>query len=148
GSYTVGPDGRTQVTFGTGEVLQIALTSNPAGSVAQHGVLIRFDTNATGSGTIDAQNINSLADGFNGNYVFGVSGVDLNGLPRVMPGRFTAQNVSLSIPSGSAEQDVNDGGTLPSPNPDTTLTGSFQPDGNAATNGRGEVSFSTTNSLF
>jgi hypothetical protein len=150
GSYTVGPDGRVQVTFGTGEVLQIALTSNPAGSVAQHGVLIRFDDNngSTGSGTIDAQNMNSLADGFNGNYVFGISGVDLNGLPLVMAGRFTAQNVSLSIPSGSAEQDVNDGGTLPSPNPDTTLTGSFQPDGNAATNGRGEVSFSTTNSLF
>jgi hypothetical protein len=148
GSYTVGPDGRTQVTFGTGEVLQIALTSNPAGSVAQHGVLIRFDSNATGSGTIDAQNINDLAQGFNGNYVFGISGVDINGLPLVMAGRFMAVNASLSIPSLSAEQDINDGGTLPSPNPDTTLTGSFQPDGNAATNGRGEVTFSSTNDVF
>lgn len=148
GSYAVGPDGRVQMTFGTGEVLQIALTANPAGSVAQHGVLIRFDNDATASGTLDAQNINDLASGFNGNYVFGVSGVDLNGLPLAMAGRFAASNATLSIPAGSAEQDINDGGTLPSPSPDTTLLGNFAPDGNAATNGRGEVTFSTTNTLF
>lgn len=147
-TYTVGPDGRVQIDLATGEVLQVSLTSGQQGGAAQHGVMIRFDSGATASGTIDAQDTAALAAGFNGNYVFGVSGVDFNDLPLVQAGRFMAVSASLSIPSGSAEQDINDANTLPTTNPDTSLTGSFAPDANAATNGRGEVSFNSTNSIF
>ncbi len=146
GTFTVGPDGRTQVTLATTEVLQIALTASSQGGAAPHGVLIRFDAGATASGTIDAQNPNDLANGFSGHYVFGVSGLDLNSFALQLAGAFFSDGLG-TIPANQAEQDINDGGTVLT-TPDISLSGSFSPGLTAATDGRGVVNFSSTNTIF
>jgi hypothetical protein len=109
GSFQVGPDGRTiaTVTTGLGTVTwQVTLISN------QHGLLVRFDSSATGSGTIDRANpidfsVNAIAN----NYAFGISGVDGGGFPMAIAGRFLSDGAG-SFPLNSAIQDVNDAGTV------------------------------------
>jgi len=55
----------------------------------QHALLVRFDTSATGSGTIDKANpadfsVSAIAN----NYSFGISGIDSSGSPMAIAGRF------------------------------------------------------------
>ncbi|MGA8143772.1 MAG: hypothetical protein WB987_07785 [Candidatus Acidiferrales bacterium] len=109
GSLQVGPDGRTiaTVTTGLGSVTwQVTLISE------QHGLLVRFDSSATGSGTIDRSNpadfsVSSIAN----NYAFGLSGIDSSGLPMAIAGRFLSDGAG-TFPINSAIQDVNDSGTI------------------------------------
>ena len=90
GTYVVGPDGRTTATIDTGHGVatwQFALTTN------KHAVMIRFDTSANGSGTLDQQNLNDLNTSPNivsGPYAFSASGTDAAFKPMAMAGEFTS----------------------------------------------------------
>ncbi|HWZ54266.1 MAG TPA: hypothetical protein VNV84_05895 [Candidatus Acidoferrales bacterium] len=109
GSLQVGPDGRTiaTVTTGLGTVTwQVTMISET------HGLLVRFDSTATGSGTIDRANpaefsVSAIAN----NYAFGISGIDSSGMPMAIAGRFLADGAG-TFPINSAIQDVNDAGTV------------------------------------
>jgi hypothetical protein len=147
GTFSVNPDGSATATLSNGEVWQLALVSNQSGTAAQQSPLIRFDKNATGSGTIDLQNPVFLStSAFSGNYVFGVSGPDPNGKPLAMAGRFFSDGVGTII-ANAAEEDINYNGTNTFATADASLQGSFAADpvhGNI--NGNGTVTFTTTDS--
>lgn len=118
-TYTVGPDGRTTANLNVGgstNVLQFALISN------QHALMIRFDSTATGSGTIDMQDPTQFGTPFSlGAYAFGLSGLDKNGVHLGMAGRVVANNES-TFPLNNGIVDLNDGGTSST---DTQLQGGF-----------------------
>jgi hypothetical protein len=130
-TYTVGPDGRTTANLSVGgatEVLQFALISN------QHALMIRFDSAATGSGTIDMQDPTQFGAPFSlGAYAFGLSGLDQNGNHLGMAGRVVANNEN-TFPLNNGIVDVNDGGTTLT---DMLLQGGFSPADPAT--GRGTV---------
>jgi hypothetical protein len=154
GTFAVNPDGTATATLPSGVTWEFALVSNPAGGSARLARMIRFDTNSTGSGTINAQNSAQLsASAFSGNYAFGLSGVDSVGAPLAIAGRFFADGIS-TIPPGSAIQDINDNGkstftsslaTTTTTTADTTLQGTFQMDATLPSSGRGTLTFSSTN---
>ena len=109
GGFSVGPDGRAiaTVTTGLGTVTwQVTLISET------HALLVRFDSNATGSGTIDKANpadfsVSAIAN----NYSFGISGIDSSGSPMAIAGRFLSDGAG-TFPVNFAIQDVNDAGTI------------------------------------
>jgi len=109
GSFAVGPDGRAiaTVTTGLGTITwQVTLISE------QHALLVRFDSTATGSGTIDKANpadfsVSAIAN----NYSFGISGIDSSGSPMAIAGRFLSDGAG-TFPVNFAIQDVNDAGTV------------------------------------
>ena len=109
GSFAVGPDGRAIATVTTGQgtiTWQVTLISE------QHALLVRFDTSATGSGTIDKANpadfsVSAIAN----NYSFGISGIDSSGSPMAIAGRFLSDGAG-TFPVNFAIQDVNDSGTV------------------------------------
>jgi fibronectin-binding autotransporter adhesin len=109
GSFAVGPDGRAiaTVTTGLGTVTwQVTIISE------QHALLVRFDSSATGSGTIDQAtpadfSVSAVAN----NYSFGISGIDSSGAPMAIAGRFLSDGAG-TFPVNFAIQDVNDGGTI------------------------------------
>src|ERR1019366_6595773 len=69
GSYSVSPDGRGQIKLGV-TTLDFVLSSSA------HGLITEFDTNGSGSGTIDLQTtVPSLAQ-LAGSYAFTLGGVD------------------------------------------------------------------------
>lgn len=109
GSLAVGPDGRAIATVTTGQgtvTWQVTLISE------KHALLVRFDSTATGSGTIDQAtpadfSVSAIAN----NYAFGISGIDSSGAPMAIAGRFLSDGAG-TFPVNSAIQDVNDGGTV------------------------------------
>ena len=117
-TYTVGVDGRGRATLNTATPLgQIVLDFVLADS--SHGLIIEFDGNATGSGTIDAQ-----ASGVTptGSYAFIFSGADLStGNLFATVGNFTL-GTGGAISAGS--EDFNDGGFAYA---DQALTGNVVP---------------------
>lgn len=150
GNYTVNADGRTAINFtagGSSVVLQATLTSN------LHGLVIRYDNQATGSGTIDQQTTADFGS-LGGPFVFSLSGADVAFGPLGFAGKFTAS--AGSIPNINAIVDVNDAGDVNNncPNggckvapgdPDTTLSGSYLFDQNNLSSGRGTILLSATN---
>jgi len=136
GTYVVGPDGRTTATIDNGHglaTLQFALTTN------QHGLMIRFDTNETGSGTIDQQNVNDLTTSptiVTGPYAFSASGVDATFKPVALAGEITS-NGGGGIPASGSMIDVNDGGTATTQSP--TIAGSYALDAGNSGTGRGTL---------
>jgi hypothetical protein len=137
GTYQVGPDGRSlvMVTTKAGTVTwQITLVSS------QHALLVRFDTTATGSGTLDAQNpvefsVNSIKQF----YSFGLAGIDAGGLSYSIAGNFSADgNGDL----GSGILDVNDAGTITQA--DQSLTGLIDVFSFDSTTGRGQLTLTST----
>ena len=164
GTYVVGPDGRVTATVntarGTTETWQFALTTN------QHALMIRFNMNVTGSGTIDQQsagdlaNPNSLATG---SYVFSVSGTDTRTVgavvehnPLAMAGMFTADG-SGDIPNPAMTNTIADitnlVPTLPAGfakvDSEAVVTGSYAFDGTFPGTGRGTLTLTnaTTGTL-
>ncbi|HXZ13957.1 MAG TPA: hypothetical protein VEG64_16350 [Candidatus Sulfotelmatobacter sp.] len=138
GTYSVGPDGRTQAQFVTksGNVtFEMALVSNT------QALIIRFDAMASGSGTAELANpaefSNSAISGF---YSFSVSGVDKNGVTEAIAGNFFS-DAAGTFPLNSAIQDVNDGGTVTQA--DTTLFGNIVESVDPLT-GRGTLSLTST----
>lgn len=154
GSFSIGPDGRGAISItsnapDSGGELQFALTNSAQGKAAAHGIVIRLDTLATASGTIDAQDPNALSQGataFSGNYVFGLSGIDLFGNPLQVAGRFFSDGIGAFL-TNTCEQDINDNGTVLT-TADVSLQGNFSPDQSSSTAGRGTLSFNSTNSIF
>lgn len=141
GSYVVGPDGRTTATIDTGHgtaTLQFALTTN------QHGLMIRFDTNETGSGTIDQQNLNDLTTSttiVTGPYAFSASGVDAAFKPMALAGEVTS-NGGGGIPAAGSMIDVNDGGAVATQSP--SIAGSYSLDAGNSGTGRGTLTLPST----
>lgn len=86
GSYNVNTDGRGQASltsaYGT-YVFDFVLSS------ASHGLISEYDTNGTGSGTIDLQTALTSLSQLVGSYAFSVGGSDANGSPFAMAGAFT-----------------------------------------------------------
>jgi hypothetical protein len=117
GSYSVGADGRGQMTittnpanfFGTNLTFDFVLSSS------SHGLIIEFDGNASGSGTIDAQAAGVTP---NGTYAFSLAGATSEGSPWATVGNFTISGQSIS-----GLDDLNEGGVLAYPA--QTLTGSL-----------------------
>ncbi|MFZ3217276.1 MAG: hypothetical protein WA192_14560 [Candidatus Acidiferrales bacterium] len=157
GTYLVGPDGRTsaKITVGTGsgpgqgttQTWQFTLTNY------QHGVLTRFDAQASGSGTIDQQNLNGLTTALTalaGPYAFRVLGGDGAFYAQGMAGKFTASGTG-QISNTDAILDVNN-----SSNPaggvttgDRSLAGSYTLDSSFPGSGRGTITLTsaTTGSI-
>jgi hypothetical protein len=130
GTYEVGPDGRTTVSFTTSlatVTFQVTISS------PQHALLVRFDTVATGSGTLDLQNKTEFSVSAISNfYSFAVSGINSGGFPEAIAGNFLADG-NGNFPINKAIQDVNDAGTLTQA--DTSLQGQI---------GRGLLQFTST----
>jgi hypothetical protein len=129
-------------------VWQFALISN------LHGLMIRFDLNASGSGTIDQQNpLDFSASSIAGNYSFGLSGVG-NG-PLSIAGLLYADshgNFPLTIGSGHlTEEDINYNGIVTGPTyttADQTLYGSYVFDSANSNTGRGYISLTNSSTVF
>lgn len=148
GNYDVGADGRTNAVLntglGSGVAWQFALTTN------QHALMILFNNNSGGSGTIDQQNLNALStsdtvllqcgSSTSCPYVFGVSGSDAGFSPEGIAGRFSVNNVG-QIPGSATILDVNDGGTVATS--DTSLSGSYTFDATHAGTGRGTITLTS-----
>jgi len=105
-TYTVGVDGRGRATLNTatplGKIVLAFVLSD-----SSHGLVIEFDGNATGSGTIDAQTTSVTPTG---SYAFIFSGADVSsgsGALFATVGNFTLGSGG-AISSGS--EDFNDGG--------------------------------------
>lgn len=139
-TYKVGPDGRStaiiQTDHGT-QTLQFVLTSS------SHALLIRFDGNTTGSGTIDQQNLNDLSSAsvISGPYAFLAAGGDSTFNPMAVAGRFSADG------SGNAQQPaiVDENDNFSAKTSDTSLSGTYQLDTNNPGTGRGTLMLSSTN---
>jgi hypothetical protein len=129
GSYSVGADGRGQMTITTNpaNLFGTPLTFDFVLSSSSHGLIIEFDGNATGSGTIDAQSAGVTP---NGTYAFSFAGANSNGDPLATVGNFTIGSGSVSgledFNSGSiAYPDLGLGGQVvlgPSGSPATVLS--------------------------
>lgn len=147
GTFSVNPDGSASATLSGGAIWDFTLMANQQGGVAQQALLVRFDRTATGSGTINAQNPAFLTgSAFSGNYVFGVAGIDPNGNPLDIAGRFSADGVGV-IPANSGEEDINFSGTNTMSASDKSLQGTFGLDSVfGASNGRGTVTLTSTDS--
>ncbi len=108
GNYKITADGRGSGTIavninGTAVIFGIdfALMSS------SHGLIIRFGSGGSGSGTIDLMASGVTQSDLQGSYAFGFSGVDSVGNPLGTVGGFTL-NASGTVTAGS--QDFNDNG--------------------------------------
>ncbi|MGH9757553.1 MAG: hypothetical protein ACRD4M_07425, partial [Candidatus Acidiferrales bacterium] len=131
----------------SGIKFQFALTSN------QHAEMIRFDNFATGSGTIDQQNLSDLSpppppslDSISGPYVFSLAGTNAGFEPRGIAGAFSANGLGQISAANSILDDNNNGVISAS---DRSLSGSYSFDTVYAGSGRGTLTLtsSTTGSL-
>jgi hypothetical protein len=121
GSYSVGADGRGQIKFetnlGAGAAtitLDFVLTSS------SHGLVIEYDSNGAGSGTIDLQSPITQSQ-LAGSYAFAFSGTTANGAtPIATVGAFTLDSTG-AVSTG--QEDVNIAGSY-SGAPSQILTGS------------------------
>ena len=122
GSYFVDSDGRGQVQLVTGIgtfVLDFVLTSGTTG-VSSHGLVTEFDSNGSGSGTLDLQTAIASQGSIAGPFAFTVAGSDGSGNSFASTGAFTLDS-SGSITANTGVQDFSDNG---SPFLAQSLTGS------------------------
>jgi hypothetical protein len=135
GTYTVQADGRTTATLNSTAgnfVIDFVLISN------SHGLAIRFNTTATGSGAIDLQQSAAFSTAaIAGSFAFSMFGGDHNGNFETTAGAFTTTNVNNSDGIQTGVQDINDNGAL---SVNRSLTGAFAA---PATNGRGTAALTT-----
>jgi hypothetical protein len=133
GTYTVRADGRGSAT----------ITSAAAGNssldfvlvAGGHALVTRFDTSATGSGTIDQQTTSAFSNAaLAGTYAFNLAGIDLSGNSLGVAGNFTA-NAAGIITAGV--DDSNDNTSVVTADP---LTGSIP----VGSSGRGTATFNTS----
>ena len=131
GKYAISADGRgTATLFSSLNPIDIdfVLVSG------KHALVIRFDQNATASGTMDLQDVSAFsAAALQGAFAFSLFGID-NGNTLATAGMFSANNVG-SITAGT--EDFNDNGTVSTNLP---LTGSLTVGGN----GRGIAVLTTS----
>jgi hypothetical protein len=145
GTYLVGPDGRATASLNSGlqsaGILAFVLTTN------QHGLLIGFDKNVTGSGTLDQQNLNDLTISstvINGPYVFSIAGADTSFRPMGVAGKFSANGGGGVTAPTILDAKINGVATTS----DTSLAGSYSFDATRPGTGRGTITLTsnTTNS--
>ena len=146
GTYQVGADGRGTAALNTGQgtvTLAFAISTN------QHARVIRFDSNATGGGTIDQQNLNALSNSLSvisGPYAFIASGADSSFHPMGIGGEFSADGAG-NIPATNTILDVNDDGIANAggiTTGDTTLHGFYQFDAAFPGTGRGTLTLTSS----
>ncbi|MGA7929666.1 MAG: hypothetical protein WCA20_27195 [Candidatus Sulfotelmatobacter sp.] len=114
GSYSITADGRGQISFNTTTInsssgaatgvtfiLDLVLTSS------SHGLVTEYDSNGTGSGTIDLQTPVSQSQ-IVAPYSFGLSGAGLSGSPLATVGAMTL-GATGSVTTGL--QDINNDGS-------------------------------------
>lgn len=134
GSYSVGSDGRTAANLTTAAgnfTIDFVLLSNSS------GLVIRFDNNASASGSLDLQNSSAFStSALAGTFAFNLSGIDAGGNSDTTVGNFTF-NSSGSITTGT--QDLNDDGAVLS---DSTISGGTVVN---PTGGRGTLTLDTSN---
>jgi len=105
GSYSVGVDGRGQMTIGTSPAnpFNSNLIFDFVLSSGSHGLITEFDGNATGSGTIDLQTANTAPVG---SYAFSFSGISgltsTSAIPAAVVGAFTLDG-SGSVTASAAD---------------------------------------------
>jgi hypothetical protein len=135
GSYTVQADGRTTASLVSSAgnfVIDFVLVSN------QHGLAIRFNTTATGTGAIDLQQSGAFTTAaIAGSFAFSMFGADHGGNFETTAGAFTTTNINNTDAIQLGVQDFNDNGAL---NVNRVLTGAFAA---PATNGRGTGTLTT-----
>jgi len=105
GHYSVTSDGRGQATLNTSPgtiVLDFVLLNN------SHALVTEFDSNGTGSGTMDIESSPTQAQ-FAGSYAFSFGGSDNNGNAFATAGSFTL-DANGNITAGV--QDLNDAGVV------------------------------------
>jgi hypothetical protein len=142
-TYVVGTDGRGSAVL-NGANVEFAMTTN------QHAVLTRFDSNTTGSGSVDQQNLNDLVTQdsvVSGPYAFSFSGADLGFKPATVAGKFYADGSGNVPPTNVASgitpnMDVNDNGAVTLS--DTSLNGSYALDTTFPGSGRGTITLLST----
>ena len=145
GSYTVGTDGRTTLQINppvsTGlnsETFDVVLTSGT------HGRLIRFDSFATGIGSLDLQDSSAFnAAALKGNLIVSLDGTDITGAINSTAGiGLLSFDGSSAVSSGLL--DLNDNGSSTTGN---AVSGTYTLD-SPATNGRGEFSVAGSAGTF
>jgi hypothetical protein len=144
-TYVIGPDGRGTASVVTtlGQNTWDFVVTTPG-----HAQITRFDTNATGGGTVDQQSLDALSNSdavFSGPYVFNLLGADTSFNPLGLAGKFTA-NGSGMIPQSASILDVNDDGITTPANiktGDTSLEGSYQFDPIFTGTGRGTITLTS-----
>ena len=144
GTYVVTPDGRGTITLNPGtqssSTLEFALTTN------QHASMIRFDTGATGSGSIDQQNLTDLSNSdivISGPYVFNVSGADSSFKPAGIAGKFVTDGFG-DISALDSIVDINDGGVTQVEGTLTACSACYSFDPAFAGTGRGTITITST----
>jgi hypothetical protein len=132
GTYTVRADGRGTATL-----------NSPAGNTtldfvivaSGHALVTRFDSRATGSGTIDQQTSSSFSNAaLAGPFAFSLSGIDTGGIPLAVGGIFTS-DASGTLTAGI--DDSNDNGFVVTNDP---MTGSIP----MTSTGRGTATLNTS----
>lgn len=137
-TYSIQADGRGTVNLtGSGPLTFSVTMLSPT-----EGLIVETDGGATTSGKFFLQDPNAFANGFNGNYVFDVSGIDFNiSAPDSIVGQLVAGSGTLG-----GVLDENDNAN---PTGAQTLSGSFQIDAANNTNfGRGTMNFTAGGTPF
>ncbi|MCU1254126.1 MAG: hypothetical protein JWM83_425 [Candidatus Angelobacter sp.] len=132
GTYVVRADGRGTATL-----------NSPAGNTtldfvivaSGHALVTRFDSRATGSGTIDQQTTSAFSNAvLAGPFAFSLSGIDTGGIPMAIGGIFTS-DASGTLTAGV--DDSNDDGVIVTSDP---MTGSIP----MTSTGRGTATLNTS----
>jgi hypothetical protein len=137
GFYSIGVDGRGQITIGTAATNPFNnftngdMTFDVVMTDSFHGLITEFDGNGTGSGTIDTQTANTAPTG---SYAFSFSGTSgltsTSAIPAAAVGAFTLDNGTITAGAidfnnddfAYANQALSGAVTLgPSTTPSTTL---------------------------
>lgn len=105
GSYTVGVDGRGQASLSSSAgnfTLDFVLSSG------SHGLVTLYDSNGTGSGTLDLQTAVTSLSQLAGPYALSLAGIDTTGASLATAGAFTLNSTGTTTAAGV--EDFNDGG--------------------------------------
>jgi hypothetical protein len=131
GTYTVRADGRGSATLNStagNTTIDFVLVASG------HALVTRFDSAASGSGTIDQQTVSAFSNAaLAGTFAFNLAGIDAIGNPLGVAGNFTA-DATGNITSGVDDSNDNGGIILSDP-----LTGSIP----VAASGRGTATLNT-----
>ncbi len=127
GSYSVGQDGRGTFTINfSGNPFDQNLTFDFVLQNSFHGLVTEFDSNATGSGTLDVQTAGVTPAG---SYAFSFSGATFNGEPFATAGNFT-----LSGTTATGLEDFNaNSEAITNSNAGYPLSGTISAEGTATT---------------
>jgi hypothetical protein len=106
GSYSINTDGRGQANLNTssGDFTIAFVLAATTGGIATHGLVIEYDTNGSGSGTLDLQTSLTGVSQLAASYAYSLAGVDSNLQLLASDGAFAL--TSGSITNGIA--DFND----------------------------------------